>query len=204
MNIFEILCVYVRVCQFSSKTNSFDFFSPNLPKNGFRVGKSKKCCQNKNQHPRYTMRANFQPNWTTLTLSVQILPKKDLGLEIQKTNGGTRISIVEMPCVPILRKNGKLWLFQPKFAQKWILGIEFQKSTFGFGICTSEIPCVSIFSFMDNFDFFAPNLPKNGFCGQNVKNLKSGFGISILEILRVPIFRQNGQLWIFGPKFAQK
>ena len=32
---------------------------------------------------------------------------------------------------------------------------------------------------------------------------KSGFEISILEILWVPIFRQNGQHWIFGPKFAQ-
>ena len=59
INIFKILCVYVHVCQFSGKRNSFDFLSPNLPKNRFRVGKSKKYCQNKNQHPRYTMCANF-------------------------------------------------------------------------------------------------------------------------------------------------
>ena len=32
INIFKILCVYVHVLQFSGKTNSFDFFSPNLPK----------------------------------------------------------------------------------------------------------------------------------------------------------------------------
>ena len=32
---------------------------------------------------------------------------------------------------------------------------------------------------------------------------KSGFRISILEKLCVPIFRQNGELWIFGPKFVQ-
>ena len=51
INIFEILCVHVRVCQFSGKTNSFDFFSPNLPKNGFRVGNSENYCWNKNQHP---------------------------------------------------------------------------------------------------------------------------------------------------------
>ena len=55
----------------------------------------------------------------------------------------------------------------------------------------------------DNFDFLDPDLPKNGFWGQNFKNLKSGLGISILEILCTPIFRQNGQLWIFGPKFAK-
>ena len=59
INIFEVLCVHVRVCQFSGKTNSFDFFSPNLPKNGFRVDNSKNYCRNKNQHPRYSMCANF-------------------------------------------------------------------------------------------------------------------------------------------------
>ena len=59
INIFEILCVYVRVCQFLGKTNSFDFFSPNLLKIGFRVRSSKNYCQNKNQHPRYTKCANF-------------------------------------------------------------------------------------------------------------------------------------------------
>ena len=32
----------------------------------------------------------------------------------------------------------------------------------------------------------------------------SGFRISILEILCAPIFRQNKQLSVFGPKFAQK
>ena len=52
INIFEILCLYVRVCQFSGKTNRSDFFSPNFPKNGFRVvGNSKNYCRNKNQHP---------------------------------------------------------------------------------------------------------------------------------------------------------
>ena len=32
-NIFEILCLYVRVCQFS---DSFEFFGPNVPNNGLR------------------------------------------------------------------------------------------------------------------------------------------------------------------------
>ena len=38
INIFEILYMYARVYQFSGKRNSFDFFSPTFPKNGFRVG----------------------------------------------------------------------------------------------------------------------------------------------------------------------
>ena len=55
-------------------------------------------------------------------------------------------SIPEIPYVPIFRQNDQLWIFGPKFAQKWILGLEFQKSNSGFGINTSNIPCVPIFS----------------------------------------------------------
>ena len=148
INIFEILCLYVGVCQFSGKTNSFHFFSPNFPKNGYKVSNSKRYCRNKNQHPWYTICVNFeskwttlnfsmqnlskkwfrvgnwekecqnknqhlrdflcasfQPNWTTLTFLVQIVPKMNLGLEIQKNNVGIRISIIKMPYVPIFRKN---------------------------------------------------------------------------------------------------
>ena len=32
------VCVCVCVCQFLGKMNNFDFFGPNLLKNGFRVG----------------------------------------------------------------------------------------------------------------------------------------------------------------------
>ena len=32
--------MYVPVCKFPGKTNSFDFFGPSLPKNGFRIGNS--------------------------------------------------------------------------------------------------------------------------------------------------------------------
>ena len=39
--------------------------------------------------------------------------------------------------------------------------------------------------------------------GIEIPKSKPGFGISILEILCAPIFRQNKQLGIFGPKFAQ-
>ena len=134
------------MCQFLVKMNNFDFFDPNLSKKGFTVGNWEKYCRNKNQNCGDTLCANFQPNWRTLTFLVQILPKMDLGSEIQKTNAGIRISITKISCMPIFRKNGKLWLFQPKFAYKWILGSEFQKSKSGFGICTSKIPSVSIFS----------------------------------------------------------
>ena len=138
--------MHVPVCQFSGKTNSFDFFRPNLPKSGPRVGNSENCCWNKNQHRWYTTCANFQLKWTTLNFLAQICWKMDLGLEIQKTNVRIRISIVKIPSVPIFRKNGQLWLFWPKLTQKWILGLEYQKSKSGFGTFTSKIPHVPIFN----------------------------------------------------------
>ena len=81
-----------------------------------------------------------------MTFLTQICPKRKLGFEIQKTNVGIRISILEIPCVPIFRQNGQLWIFGPKFAQKWILGSKFQKSKSGFGINSPNISCVTIFS----------------------------------------------------------
>ena len=49
------------------------------------------------------------------------LPKKmDLCFEIRKTNAGIRISILNIPCIPIIRQNRQLRIFRPKFAQKWI------------------------------------------------------------------------------------
>ena len=49
--------------------------------------------------------ANFQPKQTALTYSAQICPKMDLGLGIQKTNVEIRISILDIPCVPIFSQN---------------------------------------------------------------------------------------------------
>ena len=92
------------------------------------------------------MYTNFWTKQTTLTFLAQTCPEKKLGFEIQKINVGIRISILEIPCVPIFRHKGQLWIFGPKVAQKWILGSGFQKSKSGFGMNTSNIPFLSIFS----------------------------------------------------------
>ena len=96
------------LCQFSGKTNSFDFFSPNLSKSGSRVGNSENYCCNKNQHPRYTICANFQSKRTTLNFSAKICPKKDIGFETEKNNVEIRINIVGTLCVPIFSQTGQL------------------------------------------------------------------------------------------------
>ena len=178
----------MRLCQFSGKTNSFDFFSPNLPKNGFRVGNSKNYCRNKNQHRRDTLCANFQPNWTTLTFLAQICPKTKLEFEIRKTNVGIRISIFEIPCVPIFRQNGQLWIFGPKFAQKWILGSKFQKSKSGFGISILEILCAPIFRQNGQLWIFGPKFAQKWILGSEFQKSKSGFGICTSKIPYVLIF----------------
>ena len=52
--------------------------------------------------------ANFQAKQTALTFSAQIYPKMDLGLTSQKTIVGIRISILDIPCVPIFSQNEQL------------------------------------------------------------------------------------------------
>ena len=84
INIFKILCVYVQICQISGKTNNFDFFSPNLPKNRFRVWNSESYCSNKNQHRQDAMHANFQEKRTTLTFLTKICAKMGFGVGISK------------------------------------------------------------------------------------------------------------------------
>ena len=101
----------------------------------------------------------------------QIYPKRKLGFEIQKTNVGIRISIFEIPSVPIFRQYEQLSICGLKFAQEWILGSKFQKSKSGFGISILDILRTPIFRQNDKFEFLGPNLPKNEFWGQNFKNL---------------------------------
>ena len=54
------------------------------------------------------MCASFQAKQTALTFSAQICPKMDLGLAIQKTIVRIRISILDIPCVPIFSQNEQL------------------------------------------------------------------------------------------------
>ena len=78
--------MYVGVCKFSGKTNNFDFFSPNLPKNESRVGDSKNYCWNKNRHFSIYHVCQFLVKMNNFEFFAQICPKKDLGLETEKGN----------------------------------------------------------------------------------------------------------------------
>ena len=63
------------------------------------------------------MYSNFHANWTALTFSTQIYPKMDLGLEIQKTNVGTRISTSKILVCQISVKTDNFEFFWPKFGE---------------------------------------------------------------------------------------
>ena len=140
---------------------------------------------------------NFQLKRTTLTFLAQIFPKRRLGFEIQKTNIGIRISILEIPCVPIFR------IFGPKFAHKWILASKFQKSKCEFGISILEMLRAPIFRQNSQLWIFGPKFAQKLILGSKFWKSKSGFGISASNIPCVPIFSQNGQLLIFWPKFGE-
>ena len=113
------------------------------------------------------------------------------------------ISILEILCVPIFRQNGQLWIFGPKFAQKWILGSKFQKSKSGFVIRILEIHGAPIFRQNGQLWIFRPKFAQKWILGSEFQKSKSGFGINTSNIPCVPIFSQNGQLLIFWPKFGE-
>ena len=84
--------------------NNFEFFGQNLSKKklalepekinvGIRINIVETLCM---------------PNWTTLSVLVQICPRMDLGFEIEKAHVETRINNFEITCVPIFRQNKQL------------------------------------------------------------------------------------------------
>ena len=92
------------------------------------------------------MCVNFQAKQTALTFSDQICRKKELGLAIQKNIVGIRISILDIPCIPIFSQNEQLRLFRSKFVQKKDLGLETEKRNVGTKINIVETLFVPIFS----------------------------------------------------------
>ena len=149
------------------------------------------------------MCANFQTKRNTLTFLTKICPKMNFRVEIQKTNVGIKISILEILYVPTFRQNGQLWLFGLKFAQKWILGSDFQRTDVGIRISTLEIPCEPIFRQNGQLWLFGPKFAQKWILESEFQKSKPQFEINTSNIPWVPIFSQNGQLLSFWPKFGE-
>ena len=96
------------VCQFSGKTVNIEFLGSNLAKNEFWNQNLKTLSPHSElTPPRYHL-FQFSGKTNSFTFSAQIFPKMDLGLEIQKTDVGISISILEIPYVSIFRQNKQL------------------------------------------------------------------------------------------------
>ena len=156
---------------FQEKQTTLIFSTQICRKMNFGVGISKIQVRIRDLPFQGIMCVNFQLKRTNLTSLAQICPKRKLRFEIQKTNVGIRISIFEIPCVPIFRQNGQLWLFGPKFAQNgfWVqnfknLSLDLESASLRY--CEHQFSDKT-----DNFEFLGPNLHKNGFWGWNFKNL---------------------------------
>ena len=102
----------------------------------------------------------FSDKMVNVTFLAQISPKMNLGLEIQKSNIGMKISNFEILYVPILSQIDNFDFLGPNFDQKRILCSKFRKSKFRFGITSFKIPCVSIFSQKWQLWFFSLKLEK--------------------------------------------
>ena len=174
--------------------NNFEFFGPNLSKNGFWGLNFKNLSPDLEfALPRYHV---YQFSTDNFDFFSPNLPK--LGFQIQETNVGIRISILEILYVPIFRQNGQLWDFGTKFTQKWILGSKFQKSNSGFGISILDILCSNFQRKRTYLNFWAQICPKMDF----------GFGISkILSLdsestppkyLAGQVSVKMGNFWFFG------
>ena len=99
------------MCPFSGKTGNFDFFGPNLPKNGFRVGNSENQCWNKNDFLEILYVPIFRQNGQISLFWHKFAQKWILGLEFQKSKCEFGISTSKITCVPMFRQQTSLNFF---------------------------------------------------------------------------------------------
>ena len=84
----------------------------------------------------------------------------DLGFKIQKTNLVIRIRMLKILSVPILKQNGQIRPFWPKFGQKWIFSSKLRMQMLKQQSASSRYHVCQVLDKTNNFDFFGPNLPE--------------------------------------------
>ena len=112
----------------------------------------------------------------------------DLDFEIQKTNVRIRISILEIPCVPIFRQNKQFWFFWSKFAQKQILGWDFKNLSLDSESAPPRYHVWQPSVKMDKFAFFGLNLDK-------LPNYVQHFGSCKVEVV-AESRKEAGMSWM--------
>ena len=125
------------VHQFSDKTDKFEFLGLNSPKKGFWSWNFKNLTLDLESAPlRYYVQPFSDKRNKFKLFGLNLLKSgfwdrkfKNLSLHSESTS---------LRCPPIFRQNGQTWVFEPKFAEKWILGSEFEKSKSKFRISILE------------------------------------------------------------------
>ena len=134
---------------------------------GVRISKIE--AQIRNLHFQDGMCVNFQLKRTNSTFLAQICPKRKLGFEIRKTNVGIRISIFEIPCLPIFRQTFDF--LGPNLPKNGFWGQNFKNLSLDSESASLRYYVHQFSEKTNNSEFLGPNLPKNGFWGWNFKNL---------------------------------
>ena len=81
------------------------------------------------------------------------------------------MSILEIPCVPILDKTDNFQFLGPNLPKKEFCGQNFKNLNLDLQSASLRYYVYQFSDIRDNFEFLDSNLPKNGFWGQNFKNL---------------------------------
>ena len=159
---FGICISKIPLC---TKMDNFEFFRPNLPKNGFWSQNFKNISLDfESASLRYNMH-QFSDKTNNFKFLDPNLPKNGFwGRNFKTLSPDLESAFPRYHCVPIFRQNGQFWVFRPKFAQKWILESKFEKSKSGFRISILEIQHAPIFRQNEQLWIFGPKFaPKMDF-----------------------------------------
>ena len=97
-------------------------------------------------------------------------PKMDLGLEIEETKAGIRISILQIHCVPVFSQNGQFWLFLPNLSKNGFRFWNSENQCRNKNQHAQDTMCTNFQAKHATLTFCGPNLPKNGLNVGNREN----------------------------------
>ena len=126
----------------------------------------------------------------------------DLGFEIQKTNLGIRIRILKIRSASISRQNGQIWLFWPKFGQKWIFSSKLRKHV-EIRVSILKIPCMPTFRQNGQLWTFGPKFRQKWILGQNFKNLNLDSESASLIYFAYQFSDKTDNFEFLGPNLPQ-
>ena len=127
----------------------------------------------------------------------------DLGLEIEETKAGIRISILQIHCVPVFSQNGQFWLFLPNLSKNGFRFWNSENQCRNKNQHAQDTMCTNFHAKHAIWLFVAQIYPKMDLTLE-IEKTNAWIRITILETTCVPIFGQNRQIWLSRSKFAQK